>query len=285
MLTKRIIPCLDVKGGRVVKGVSFVNLIDAGDPVEIAKAYDEQGADELTFLDITASHEERGIILDVVRRTAEQVFMPLTVGGGIKVLDDIRNLLLAGADKVSINTTAVHDPEFIKQASLRFGSQCIVVAIDAKRVVVHDPDFKPPLTWADDPKYKGLFLSNSALDTPHSALFWEVYTHGGRKPMGINAVAWAKKMEEYGAGEILLTSMNQDGQKTGYDLELTRSVSEAVSIPVIASGGVGNLQHLYDGFVAGKADAALAASIFHFKEYTIRQAKEYLKERGVPVRL
>ena len=285
MLTKRIIPCLDVKGGRVVKGVSFVNLIDAGDPVEIAKAYDEQGADELTFLDITASHEERGIILDVVRRTAEQVFMPLTVGGGIKVLDDIRNLLLAGADKVSINTTAVHDPEFIKQASLRFGSQCIVVAIDAKRVAEHDKDFKPPLTWTDDRKYKGLFLSNSALHTPHSALFWEVYTHGGRKPMGIDAVAWAKKMEEYGAGEILLTSMNQDGQKTGYDLELTRSVSEAVSIPVIASGGVGNLQHLYDGFVAGKADAALAASIFHFKEYTIRQAKEYLKERGVPVRL
>ena len=307
MLTKRIIPCLDVKGGRVVKGVSFVNLIDAGDPVEIAKAYDEQGADELTFLDITASHEERGIILDVVRRTAEQVFMPLTVGGGIKVLDDIRNLLLAGADKVSINTTAVHDPEFIKQASLRFGSQCIVVAIDAKRVVAYDPDFKPPLTWATDPKYRSLFLSESAIRIekapspffplppgergrgeghvyPKSAM-WEVYTHGGRKPMGINAVAWAKKMEEYGAGEILLTSMNQDGQKTGYDLELTRSVSEAVSIPVIASGGVGNLQHLYDGFVAGKADAALAASIFHFKEYTIRQAKEYLKERGVPVRL
>jgi cyclase len=285
MLTKRIIPCLDVKGGRVVKGVSFVNLIDAGDPVEIAKAYDEQGADELTFLDITASHEERGIILDVVRRTAEQVFMPLTVGGGIKVLDDIRNLLLAGADKVSINTTAVHDPEFIKQASLRFGSQCIVVAIDAKRVVEHDKDFKPPLAWACDPKYGSLFLSDAALRTPHSALRWEVYTHGGRKPMGINAVAWAKKMEEFGAGEILLTSMDQDGQKTGYDLELTRSVSEAVSIPVIASGGVGNLQHIYDGFVAGKADAALAASIFHFKEYTIRQAKEYLRERGVPVRL
>jgi len=285
MLTKRIIPCLDVKGGRVVKGVSFVNLVDAGDPVEIAKAYDEQGADELTFLDITASHEERGIILDVVRRTAEQVFMPLTVGGGIKVLDDIRNLLLAGADKVSINTTAVHDPEFIKQASLRFGSQCIVVAIDAKRVVAHDPDFKPPLAWAGDPKYGSLFLSDSALRTPHSALHWEVYTHGGRKPMGIDAVAWAKRMEEYGAGEILLTSMNQDGQKTGYDLELTKAVSDAVSIPVIASGGVGNLEHIYQGFTAGKADAALAASIFHFKEYTIRQAKEYLRERGVAVRL
>ncbi len=284
MLTKRIIPCLDVKAGRVVKGVSFVNLRDAGDPVEIAKAYDDQGADELTFLDITASHEERGIILDVVRRTAEQVFMPLTVGGGIRVLDDIRSLLLAGADKVSINTTAVHDPEFIKAASLKFGSQCIVVAIDAKRVVAHDPDFHPPLPWADDPKYADLFLSQSAIHNPQSAM-WEVYTHGGRKPMGIDAVKWARKMEEYGAGEILLTSMNQDGQKTGYDLELTRAVADAVTIPVIASGGVGNLEHIYEGFTKGKADAALAASIFHFKEYTIRQAKEYLKERNVPVRL
>lgn len=294
MLTKRIIPCLDVKAGRVVKGVSFVNLRDAGDPVEIAKLYDEQGADELTFLDITASHEERGIILDIVRRTAEQVFMPLTVGGGIKNLDDIRNLLLAGADKVSINTTAVHDPEFIKAASMRFGSQCIVVAIDAKQVVAHDKDFKPPLKWADDPVYKNLFLSNSELQMEpalerinrgNSELKWEVYTHGGRKPMGIDAVAWARKMEEYGAGEILLTSMDQDGRKNGYDLALTHAVAEAVSVPVIASGGVGNLEHLYDGFTKGKADAALAASIFHFREYTIRQAKEYLQERGVPVRL
>jgi cyclase len=285
MLTKRIIPCLDVKAGRVVKGVSFVNLRDAGDPVEIAKVYDEQGADELTFLDITASHEERGIILDIVRRTAEQVFMPLTVGGGIKDLDDIRNLLLAGCDKVSINTTAVHDPEFIKTASMRFGSQCIVVAIDAKQVVAHDKDFKPPLPWADDPQYRSLFLSNSELSTPNSELKWEVYTHGGRKPMGIDAVAWARKMEEYGAGEILLTSMDQDGRKNGYDLALTRAVAEAVRVPVIASGGVGNLEHLYDGFTKGKADAALAASIFHFREYTIRQAKEYLKKRGVPVRL
>lgn len=285
MLTKRIIPCLDVKAGRVVKGVSFVNLRDAGDPVEIAKAYDEQGADELTFLDITASHEERGIILDVVRRTAEQVFMPLTVGGGIRMIDDIRSLLLAGADKVSINTTAVHDPEFIKAASERFGSQCIVVAIDAKRVAAHDPGFKPPLKWAEDPQYKSLFLSGSELSVPSSELKWEVYTHGGRKPMGIDAVKWAQKMEEYGAGEILLTSMDQDGRKTGYDLELTRAVAEAVTIPVIASGGVGNLEHIYDGFIKGKADAALAASIFHFKEYTIRQAKEYLRERGVPVRL
>lgn len=285
MLTKRIIPCLDVKSGRVVKGVSFVNLVDAGDPVENAKFYDEQGADELCFLDITASHEERGIILDVVRRTAEQVFMPLTVGGGIKNLDDIRNLLMAGADKVSINTAAVHDPAFIKAASIRFGSQCIVVAIDAKRVVARDPDFEPVVEWAGDPQYSPLFLSESEPGPPHSELRWEVYTHGGRKPMGIDAVKWARMMEEYGAGEILLTSMDQDGRKTGYDLELTRAVAEAVSIPVIASGGVGNLEHLYDGFTKGKADAALAASIFHFREYTIRQAKEYLRDRGVAVRL
>src|SRR5208283_5438522 len=216
MLTKRIIPCLDVKAGRVVKGVSFVNLRDAGDPVEIAKIYDEQGADELTFLDITASYEERGVMLDVVRRTAEQVFMPLTVGGGIKTLDDIRNLLLAGCDKVSINTTAVHAPEFIKNASTRFGSQCIVVAIDAKRVIPQHRHFKPPLTWVDNPQHKSLLLSQTEHCNPKSEMRWEVYTHGGRNPMGIDAIAWARKMEEYGAGEILLTSMDQDGQKTGY---------------------------------------------------------------------
>jgi len=220
-----------------------------------------------------------------VRRTAEQVFMPLTVGGGIKTLDNIRNLLLAGCDKVSINTAAVHDPEFIKNASTRFGSQCIVVAIDAKRVNPQQQDFKTPLTWADDPVYKSLLLTQTEICNPESEMRWEVYTHGGRNPMGIDAIAWARKMEEYGAGEILLTSMDQDGQKTGYDLELTCAVTEAVTIPVIASGGVGNLEHIYEGFTKGKADAALAASIFHFREYTIRQAKEYLKERGVPVRL
>ncbi|MFA5073410.1 MAG: imidazole glycerol phosphate synthase subunit HisF [Nitrospirota bacterium] len=279
MLSKRIIPCLDVKAGRVVKGVSFLNLRDAGDPVEIARSYDEQGADELTFLDITASHEERGIILDVVRRTAEQVFMPLTVGGGIRTLEDIRNLLLAGSDKVSVNTAAVHDPEFIQQASQRFGSQCIVVAIDAKRVAEGGEAFRSPLSWAQHPEYQSLFLNDAG------GLYWEVYTHGGRNRTGINVVAWAKKMEAYGAGEILLTSMDQDGQKTGYDIELTRAVADSVTIPVIASGGVGTLEHLYDGFTRGRADAALAASIFHFREYTIKQAKEYLRERGVPVRL
>jgi cyclase len=285
MLNKRIIPCLDVDAGRVVKGIRFVEIRDAGDPVEVARIYDQGGADELCFLDITASHEKRGIILEVVARTADEIFMPLTVGGGIRETKDIRKLLRAGADKVSINTAAVANPEFVREAAEIFGSQCIVVAIDAKRVVTHDPGFKPPLDWAGDAKYKSLFLSNTELEAPNAELKWEVYTHGGRKPMGIDAVAWARKMEEYGAGEILLTSMNQDGRKTGYDLELTRAVAEAVSIPVIASGGVGTLEHIYDGFVTGRADAALAASIFHFKEYTIRQAKEYLKERGVPVRL
>jgi cyclase len=251
MLAKRIIPCLDVKDGRVVKGVNFVGLKDAGDPVEIANRYDLESADEVCFLDITASHEERKILLEVVERTAEQVFIPLTVGGGTRTLEDIRVLLKAGADKVSINTAAVGDPAFVKKAAARFGSQCIVVAIDAKR----------------------------------SGRGWEVYTHGGRKATGIDAVAWAKKMEEHGAGEILLTSMDRDGTKQGYDLELTRSISDAVQIPVIASGGAGTLEHLYQGFVEGRADAVLAASIFHHREFSIRQAKEYLRSRGVPVRL
>lgn len=272
MLAKRIIPCLDVKDGRVVKGVSFVNLRDAGDPVEVAKVYDEQGADELVFLDITASHEKRKTIIDVVMHTAEQVFMPLTVGGGIKSLDDIRNLLKAGCDKVSINTSAVENPEFIKEASERFGSQCIVVAIDAKRV----KDQGSGVKGQEKPQAASL---QSLIPS------WEVYTHGGRKPTGIDAVKWAKKMEEYGAGEILLTSMDKDGTKDGYDIELTKAVSEAVTIPVIASGGAGNLEHLYEGLTKGKADAVLAASIFHYKEYTVREAKEYLKAKGVVVRL
>ncbi len=255
MLTRRIIPCLDVKDGRVVKGVQFLELRDAGDPVEAAEAYDRQGADELTFLDITASHENRDTIVDVVRRTAERVFMPLTVGGGIRTCDDIRRMLNAGADKVSINTAAVHRPEFVREAAERFGSQCIVVAIDARRVPGSDP------------------------------LRWEVYTHGGRNGTGIDAVEWAARMEGYGAGEILLTSMDQDGTKDGYDIPLTRAISDRVGIPVIASGGVGNLEHIREGLVGGGASAALAASIFHFREYTIRECKEYLHAHGVPVRL
>ena len=250
MLAKRIIPCLDVKAGRVVKGVKFVGLRDAGDPVEVARMYDRDGADELCFLDITASHENRGIILDVVARTAEQIFMPLTVGGGITTTQDIRNLLRAGADKVSINTAAVNRPEFVREAAQRFGSQCVVVAIDAKRVGNH----------------------------------WEVFTHGGRNPSGIDACEWSKRMESYGAGEILLTSMDRDGTKAGYDLELTRTISKAVNIPVIASGGVGELQHIYDGLTEGGASAALAASIFHFGEFSIRQCKEFLTKHGVNVR-
>jgi cyclase len=279
MLAKRIIPCLDVKDGRVVKGVSFVNLRDAGDPVENAKFYDEQGADELIFLDITASHEKRKIILDVVERTAEDVFMPLTVGGGIKTLDDIRDLLNAGCDKVSINTTAVKDPHFISRAAEKFGSQCIVVAIDAKRV----PDTMTDATgeeWFDDPS-----LRHVRLELPAKGPIWAISTHGGRKMKLIDAVKWAKKMEELGAGEFMLTSMDKDGTRDGYDIELTRTISENVSIPVIASGGAGTLEHLYEGLVPGKADAALAASIFHFREYTVREAKEYLRSKGVHVRL
>ena len=250
MLAKRIIPCLDVKAGRVVKGIKFLELRDAGDPVEIAQVYDREGADELCFLDITASHENRGIILDVVTRTAEQVFMPLTVGGGITKIEDIRNLLKAGADKVSINTGAVNRPGFVREAAEMFGSQCIVVAIDAKRVADH----------------------------------WEVFTHGGRNPTGIEATEWAARMELYGAGEILLTSMDRDGTKAGYDLPLTRAISDTVGIPVIASGGVGNLEHIYQGLTEGGASAALAASIFHFREFSIADCKRYLEARNVVVR-
>ena len=247
MLAKRIIPCLDVTAGRVVKGVSFVQLRDAGDPVEIARRYDEQGADELTFLDITASSDDR-----IIEQVAEQVFIPLTVGGGVREVQDVRNLLNAGADKVSINTSAVLNPQLVADASARYGSQCIVVAIDAKQTAPGK---------------------------------WEVFTHGGRKATGLDAVEWAKKMQGLGAGEILLTSMDRDGQKSGFDLDLTRAVTDALEIPVIASGGVGNLQHLADGVKRGGADAVLAASIFHFGEYTVRQAKEFMAQQGIEVRL
>jgi cyclase len=252
MLLKRIIPCLDVKDGRVVKGVKFVELKDAGDPVQAAKAYDRAGADELVFLDITASHERRGTLLDVVRRTASECFMPLTVGGGVRAVEDVRTLLLAGADKVSMNTSAVQRPALIREAARAFGSSTIVVAVDAKKV-------KPGR--------------------------WEVFLHGGRTPTGLDAVAWARKAAAFGAGEILLTSMDADGTKAGYDLELTRAVSRAVDVPVIASGGVGTLAHMADGLQKGEADAVLAASIFHFGTYTIGQVKRYLKRRGIPVRI
>jgi cyclase len=256
MLKTRIIPCLDVKDGRVVKGINFVDLVDAGDPVEAATAYDAAGADELCFLDITATHEDRGILFDIVTRTAERCFMPLTVGGGVRKVDDIRRLLQAGADKVSINSAAVNNRDFVNQAALKFGAQCIVVAIDAKRVSGED---EPPR--------------------------WEIFTHGGRKPTGIDAVEFAKDVVARGAGEILLTSMDRDGTKSGFDLELTRAVSDAVSVPIIASGGVGTLDHLAEGATQGKASAVLAASIFHFGTYTIGEAKAHMAKAKVDVRL
>lgn len=255
MLAKRVIPCLDVNRGRVVKGTNFLNLRDAGDPVEVAARYEAEGADELVFLDITASHEQRNIMIDVVRRTAEQIFMPLTVGGGIRTIEDIRDLLNAGSDKVSINSTACRNPEFVHEAARRFGSQCIVVNIDPKRVIKDGREV------------------------------WEVHINGGRLPTGLEAVAWARRVEELGAGEIVLTSMDCDGTKDGYDLEITAAVSDAVSIPVVASGGAGRPEHLADAIIDGHADAALAASIFHFGEYTIRETKQLMAARGVPVRL
>ena len=271
MLTKRIIPCLDVDGGRVVKGISFVQLRDAGDPAELASVYDQEGGDELVFLDITASSDSRNTMVDVVSRVSEEVFIPLTVGGGIRTVEDIRRMLKAGADKVSLNTAAVNNPPLIGEGAVQFGNQCIVVAIDAKRVE-SGMDLPNRPTPAD---------SSLALDDGSR---WEVYTRGGRTPTGIDAVRWAVRAVELGSGEILLTSMDEDGQKRGYDLELTRAVSQAAPVPVIASGGAGNLEHLYDALDAGEADAVLAASIFHFGEYSIGEAKDYLGSRGVPVR-
>jgi len=278
VLAKRVIPCLDVKDGRVVKGINFVQLRDAGDPVENARAYDEQGSDELTFLDITASAERRKIILEVVRRTAEEVFMPLTVGGGIRSLDDIRELLRAGADKVSINTAAVENVDLVREASEKFGSQCIVVAIDAKRRPAEEGLW--PL--ADQVALQG---DGSEVAEPAQGLCWEVYIHGGRTPTGLDALEWARKTERNGAGEILLTSMDRDGTKEGYDIPLTRVISDALSIPIIASGGAGTFEHLRQALVQGRADAVLAASIFHYREHTVREVKEYLRKGGLMVRL
>ena len=279
MLCKRLIPCLDVKDGRVVKGVRFVELRDAGDPVAAALAYDEQGADELVFLDITASHEGRATMLDVVRRTAEGIYMPLTVGGGIRSLADIRTLLRAGADKVSLNTAALERPALIDEAARAFGSQCIVVAIDALRgAAAGEPAVAGRGAAAGEP-------SGFKSEASGGVSTWQVYTHGGRRPAGRDAVEWAREVERLGAGEILLTSMDRDGTGAGYDLALTRAVSEAVSVPVIASGGVGTLDHLREGVVEGRADAVLVASLFHFGQHTVAEAKRYLDEHGVPVRL
>ncbi|BDU59179.1 imidazole glycerol phosphate synthase subunit HisF [Limnohabitans sp. MORI2] len=266
MLAKRIIPCLDVTGGRVVKGVNFVELRDAGDPVEIAARYNDQGADELTFLDITATSDARDVILHIIEAVASQVFIPLTVGGGVRTVDDVRRMLNAGADKVSFNSAAIANPQVIRDASAKYGAQCIVVAIDAKR------------RTAEDEQRVG---ANGLPVGPG----WDVFSHGGRKNVGLDAVAWAKQMADYGAGEILLTSMDRDGTKSGFDLQLTRAVSDLVPVPVIASGGVGNLDHLADGVQQGGADAVLAASIFHYGEYTVQQAKERMRKRGIPVRL
>jgi cyclase len=290
MLTKRVIPCLDVKDGRVVKGTRFVNLRDAGDPAEVAALYDQQGADELVFLDITASHERRQILMDVVRRTAEMAFTPLTVGGGVRTVEDIRALLLAGADKVSLNTAAVERPELITEAAERFGSQCIVLAIDAKQVD-NSSKFQVPssklhaLDLNLEPGTSNLeHRPNPEPGTRNPELRWEVYTHGGRRPTGLDAVEWARRGEKLGAGEILLTSMDRDGTKDGYDLALTKAVTDAVGTPVIASGGAGTLDHLYDALTEGGADAALAASIFHFGEWSVQDAKAYLRRKGVPIR-
>jgi len=292
MLAKRVIPCLDVDRGRVVKGTNFLNLRDAGDPVQVAARYEQEGADELVFLDITASHEGRDIMLDVVRRTAEQVFMPLTVGGGIRSIDDIRALLNAGSDKVSINSAACQNPEFVREAARRFGSQCIVVNIDPKRVRGSRFRDQKAVVRGQRSEVGGEETAHSPLTTHHSpagepfpAVVWEVFINGGRVPTGLEAVAWARRVEELGAGEIVLTSMDCDGTKDGYDLEITRAVSEAVGIPVVASGGAGKPEHLADAVLLGKADAALAASIFHFGEYSIHQTKQVMAARGIPVRL
>jgi cyclase len=290
MLAKRIIPCLDVTAGRVVKGVNFVELRDAGDPVEIARRYDAQGADELTFLDITASSDQRDIILHVIEAVAEQVFIPLTVGGGVRRVEDVRRLLNAGADKVSINTAAVQDPQLVAAASARFGSQCIVVAIDARRRVDPEADARrrvdPQASARRRVDQDRADVAESGIEARDGAdSRWEVYTHGGRTPTGIDAIDWARQVAALGAGEILLTSMDRDGTRAGFDLELTRAVAQAVPVPVIASGGVGSLQHLADGIVIGGADAVLAASIFHYGEFSVGQAKAYLAARGIPMRV